>query len=103
MPKPYRGPQELRLEASFPPTHPVKLAITSWAYGAFDVLHPLPRGQADAPGEPQAAEAAAAAEGEDCCAPPPAKRARRAPRGAGQQSLLAAPSSPESAASTQTQ
>lgn len=40
MPKPYKGPLEFRLEQDFPDTYDIKLALTSWALGAFDVLHP---------------------------------------------------------------
>jgi hypothetical protein len=42
VPKPYKGPREVRFEQDFLPHHDVKLALTSWAHGAFDVLHPAP-------------------------------------------------------------
>eukprot|EP00877_Chromochloris_zofingiensis_P015106 jgi/Chrzof1/984/Cz01g35220.t1 len=42
VPKPYKGPKEIRLEQDFSPDHDVKLALTCWAYGAFDVMHPEP-------------------------------------------------------------
>jgi hypothetical protein len=42
VPKPYKGPREIRFEQDFSPHHDVKLALTSWAHGAFDVLHPSP-------------------------------------------------------------
>jgi hypothetical protein len=42
VPKPYKGPREVRFEQDFSPHHDVKLALTSWAHGAFDVLHPAP-------------------------------------------------------------
>ncbi|WIA12934.1 hypothetical protein OEZ85_006550 [Tetradesmus obliquus] len=42
VPKPYKGPREVRFEQDFSPNHDVKLALTSWAHGAFDVLHPAP-------------------------------------------------------------
>lgn len=41
VPKPYKGPREVRFEQDFSPGHDVKLALTSWAHGAFDVLHPV--------------------------------------------------------------
>ncbi|GAB4814522.1 hypothetical protein N2152v2_001568, partial [Parachlorella kessleri] len=37
--KPYRGPSELRLEQDFCDSYDLRLALTSWAKGAFDVLH----------------------------------------------------------------
>lgn len=37
--KPYRGPLEMQLEQRFSTNYDVKLALTSWALGAFDVLH----------------------------------------------------------------
>lgn len=42
VPKPYKGPREVRFEQDFSPDHDIKLALTSWAHGAFDVLHPAP-------------------------------------------------------------
>jgi hypothetical protein len=42
VPKPYKGPREVRFEQDFSPDHDVKLALTSWAHGAFDVLHTAP-------------------------------------------------------------
>lgn len=42
VPKPYKGPKEVRFEQDFSPDHDVKLALTSWAHGAFDVVHPAP-------------------------------------------------------------
>jgi hypothetical protein len=42
VPKPYKGPREVRFEQDFSPDHYVKLALTSWAHGAFDVLHAAP-------------------------------------------------------------
>lgn len=42
VPKPYKGPAEVRFELDFSPHHHVRLALTSWAHGAFDVLHPAP-------------------------------------------------------------
>jgi len=42
VPKPYKGPREIRFEQDFSPHHDVKLALTSWAHGAFDVLHLSP-------------------------------------------------------------
>jgi len=41
VPKPYTGPREVRFEQDFSPNHNVKLAMTSWAHGAFDVVHPV--------------------------------------------------------------
>eukprot|EP00879_Flechtneria_rotunda_P007402 GHRR01007764.1.p1 GENE.GHRR01007764.1~~GHRR01007764.1.p1 ORF type:complete len:418 (+),score=144.06 GHRR01007764.1:797-2050(+) len=46
VPKPYKGPREVRFEQDFSPHHDVKLALTSWAHGAFDVLHPAPGSRA---------------------------------------------------------
>jgi len=38
--RPYRGPRDLRLSMDFPDgSGDVKLALTCWAYGAFDVVH----------------------------------------------------------------
>jgi hypothetical protein len=42
VPKPYKGPKEVRFEQDFSPDHDIKLALTSWAHGVFDVLHPAP-------------------------------------------------------------
>lgn len=42
VPKPYKGPKEVRFEQDFSPDHDIKLALTSWAHGAFDVVHPAP-------------------------------------------------------------
>lgn len=37
-----RGPETLRFELDVGEDYDVKLALTSWAKGAFDVLHDLP-------------------------------------------------------------
>lgn len=42
VPKPYKGPLQIRSEQDFPADFDVRLAITCWARGAFDVLHSLP-------------------------------------------------------------
>lgn len=49
VPKPYKGPREVRFEQDFSPHHDIKLALTSWAHGAFDVLHPAPGSRLLAP------------------------------------------------------
>lgn len=70
VPKPYKGPQRFAMEQSFDPEQDVRLALTCWAQGAFDVLQ-----QRSAP-----ARAAAAAAGP---ASAPAARQGAAPAGSG--------------------
>jgi len=43
VPKPYKGPQRFSMEQHFDATQHVRLALTCWAQGVFDVLEPAPR------------------------------------------------------------
>ena len=43
-----RGPEQLRFEIDLPTGYDVRLALTAWAKGAFEVLHELPRQPGDA-------------------------------------------------------
>jgi hypothetical protein len=43
VPKPYKGPARFAMEQHFDPAADVRLALTCWAQGVFDVLEPAPR------------------------------------------------------------
>jgi hypothetical protein len=43
VPKPYKGPARFSMEQRFDASQDVRLALTCWAQGVFDVLEPEPR------------------------------------------------------------
>jgi hypothetical protein len=61
VPKPYRGPQRFAMEQHYDPEQEMRLALTCWAQGIFDVLAPAPRAMGPRGGAFAAAGAAASA------------------------------------------
>ena len=47
-----RGPEQLRFEVDLATGCDVRLALTAWAKGAFEVLHDLPRQPGARPAKP---------------------------------------------------
>ncbi len=48
----HRGPEQLRFEIDLPMGYDVRLALTAWAKGAFEVLHDLPQHPGASPAKP---------------------------------------------------